>query len=489
MARTSYLMRRGDTWWFVRNVPRDVVDIIGRRQWWQSLRTDAHEIAQRRVRLCIDETDQQIKAARLELERRKVANLPPERRAEIAARLNDMGFLFDADFTPASLSWVGDFLRHHLDARLADQTRGLDYLPPLARQAVETGVRQQLDAEVAAVDSFVREADPENAGGITLTKLLARWKERTKPVELTVQEVESSIRRFYEVNGVLDVREITKAHVAAYKTAVEQMPASMTETQRKMRLPALLESLNGQEYQKISQRTVKKRVSNIRTLLDEDTNLVPVNPAEGIHVKNGKAMKRLPFDRDDLAKMMQVAPFATGDREHKLYWPIMLAMFTGARLGEIAPLTSADVRQEDGVWCLRITDDPETGKRLKTEASRRYVPLHPELVRLGLPEWAAAQKGKLFAFEPYAGKAAHYLSKDFGRWLRGEAGITDPRKVAHSFRHLMKDALRDAGAPDTLQEAILGHEGRTVGDSYGTTYGIAARAAVMEKVRLPVSIP
>jgi integrase len=165
-------------------------------------------------------------------------------------------------------------------------------------------------------------------------------------------------------------------------------------------------------------------------------------------------------------------------------------MFTGARIGEIASLRAGDIKQEAGHWYIDLLDDPDSGRRFKTDASRRHVPIHPELARMGFVDWARKQKGQLFpTFKPYQGKHGHYLSKDFGRWLRGTAGITDPRKVFHSFRHKMKDALRAAEVPDTLQEAILGHEGRTVGDGYGDGYEIPTKAAAMARVRIPVTLP
>jgi integrase len=53
------------------------------------------------------------------------------------------------------------------------------------------------------------------------------------------------------------------------------------------------------------------------------------------------------------------------------------------------------------------------------------------------------------------------------RWLRKDAGITDPRLVFHSIRHTVKDRLRAARVPEAEQRALLGHAGQGVADSYG----------------------
>jgi len=57
-------------------------------------------------------------------------------------------------------------------------------------------------------------------------------------------------------------------------------------------------------------------------------------------------------------------------------------LFSGARPNEIAQLLVTDLkRTPKGTWYLDLDD--EDGKALKTETSRRRVPLHPELIRLG----------------------------------------------------------------------------------------------------------
>lgn len=504
MANDRYLTKRGGIFYFQQAIPEYVRPHVGGKKLWRhSLRTGDARQAAVNARPFIDYYRDICDRFR---------PIPLEKQAEVSSMMGALGFkrVDGKPWDAFNVTDAKDILESEMGKLLAGFRAKLETLvAQVGRQNAEAVMRdgepgqeyqrqQQLILDaLAGVEMVAAELRGETAAVTpeppedvtTLYDVCRDWARRTKAVELTVSEMHTTIRRFHEVVGEKDIRHVTTDDVWAFHEAVQKMPCHMSEKERALPLPVLLKSLDGRDYEQVSARTLKKRISNIRTLLDENKKLVPVNPADPVKVKKGKAEKRLPFDRADLAKMMAVEPFASHQTRHKLYWPTLIAMFTGARLSEIAPLTSDDVMQEDGIWCLRITDDPETGKRIKAEASRRYVPLHPELVRLGFPDWAKKQKGRLFGFQAYQGKAGHYLSKDFGRWLRGEAGITDTRKVAHSFRHLMKDALRDAGAPDTLQEAILGHEGRTVGDNYGTTYGIAARAAAMEKVRLPVNIP
>ena len=57
-------------------------------------------------------------------------------------------------------------------------------------------------------------------------------------------------------------------------------------------------------------------------------------------------------------------------------------------------------------------------------------------------------------------------TKWFGRYLRS-VGITDRRKVFHSFRHSFKDALRATDVSEDLNDALLGKKNSSVGRTYG----------------------
>src|SRR5262249_39952779 len=71
------------------------------------------------------------------------------------------------------------------------------------------------------------------------------------------------------------------------------------------------------------------------------------------------------------------------------------------------------------------------------------------------------------AISPESKDGAKAWSKWFGRYLR-TIGITDTRKVFHSFRHTFIDALRAAGVNEELNAALVGHSaGGSVHRSYG----------------------
>jgi hypothetical protein len=58
----------------------------------------------------------------------------------------------------------------------------------------------------------------------------------------------------------------------------------------------------------------------------------------------------------------------------------------------------------------------------------------------------------------------------WGRYT-DDLGITDPRKVFHSFLHTFKRACRSARIEEELHDSLTGHTSGNVGRSYGSGGG------------------
>jgi len=67
---------------------------------------------------------------------------------------------------------------------------------------------------------------------------------------------------------------------------------------------------------------------------------------------------------------------ATGEKPTPgYYWVTNIAAYTGARLGEVAQLTTNDIELRDNIWCFSFNN--QNGKKIKTQSSIRKVPIHP----------------------------------------------------------------------------------------------------------------
>ena len=142
------------------------------------------------------------------------------------------------------------------------------------------------------------------------------------------------------------------------------------------------------------------------------------------------------------------------------------------RPNEAAQLHLHDLkRTKAGTWYLHIIatgDDDEdadtaTGKTLKTKASRRRIPLHPELIKVGFLQFVEQRKKagtgpRLFPdLKPDKyGNHATYALKRFRDTYLPAAIKMEPRQSFYSFRHSWRDALRriDASRPRCRRSAL-----------------------------------
>ena len=79
------------------------------------------------------------------------------------------------------------------------------------------------------------------------------------------------------------------------------------------------------------------------------------------------------------------------------------------------------------------------------------------------------------------------LTRTFSGWWRDhrrKRGVSDHRKVFHSFRHTFKEACRVAGVGEEVHDALTGHSGGGVGRTYGTV-PLEVKAREIAKVNYP----
>jgi integrase len=202
---------------------------------------------------------------------------------------------------------------------------------------------------------------------------------------------------------------------------------------------------------KLAPKTVQKLLSALRAVLSwaRRQGYVQVNVADGITqlaTKENDEERRLPFTVEQVRTILDKLPTSGYMR-----WLWLIALYSGARLAEIAGLRQDDKREVDGILCFDIR--PHDKRRLKNKASKRTVPVHPEILQAGF-------KADVLPFK----SDAHYYSKRLNPWLRTVVGISDPRLSFHSARHTAKDRLRAARVPEHEGRALMGHGATGVAD-------------------------
>ncbi|MCE4551156.1 site-specific integrase [Xanthomonas hortorum] len=202
------------------------------------------------------------------------------------------------------------------------------------------------------------------------------------------------------------------------------------------------------------------------------------NPASG-HVsysqREKRARKKLGFKAYDRAQIQALfAPEALAKLSESARWASLLGLYTGARASEVGQLLVKDVFEEDGIPCIRISDEGEHQK-VKTEVSLRTVPLHPELIKMGFLAWVdEKRKADQIRLFPATKATAvngqgNWITKAFSRHLAEVGKGWEPAKRGfHSLRKTFIQELQGVGVVSELRAQIVGHE---LDDEHHATYG------------------
>ena len=163
--------------------------------------------------------------------------------------------------------------------------------------------------------------------------------------------------------------------------------------------------------------------------------------------------------RADVTKRSQPGPHVYRDA---YWWLPVLALWTGARLEELAQLHHDDLAHDcNGIPYIRIND--EGIKRTKTESSVRNVPVHPFLVSIGvldLFKTGNARSKRIFPELKPAGRLEKFgdtYSTHFTDYRRA-CGLYEKLRDFHSLRRSFITALINTfGVHPLAVAALVGH--------------------------------
>ncbi len=325
------------------------------------------------------------------------------------------------------------------------------------------------------------------------------WTANTREV------YETSRRLAIAVMGeAIPVSSISRAHCRDMLDVLRFLPANAGKLFPKLspREAADRARLRG-GIKIISAANANSLMSNMSSFLNWAVNeeLLARNPARGLRLPDpiNKRDKRSPFDREQLHAIFNAPLYrgcVDGERGYNKvgsqrprnarFWVPLIALFTGARLGEICQLDTTDIRAIDGVDCIVISLRSlvgSTDKQLKTTVSDRLIPVHPILFDCGLVHFAEAKRkaGEKKLFDDIetgsTGSRPVAFSKWFTQFLRA-CGAQRPRTSFHSFRHNFRDELRAARIDHDIALLLggwtTGSSRTAVHENYGSGYRVDA---------------
>ncbi|WP_340117900.1 site-specific integrase [Pelagibius sp. 7325] len=358
----------------------------------------------------------------------------------------------------------------------------------------------------------------------------------------TERDWEMAIRYFVSLGGKERIGDITETDVDRFREELLKMPsefgkgvyAGLEPKQAIERCDQLRRRIS--EADKAGQDTVRfegyewsieQAKRKIRTMTRKTANkhlsfftkmwtsrvvprsLRPMSPFAGAlypksEVRNDKVRAgRVEYTQDELKRLF-TSPVWGGCRSisrrsvagdliipDARFWAPLIAVFTGMRREEICQLKATDFNEHGGIWFLMV--QATEGRRLKTPAAQRDIPIHDELVRIGLREYVDFRyPGWLFP-ELRPSEIDRALGDGLGKWFhryRRAIGLTRSETDFHSFRTTFTQHLRRAGVPLDHIKPITGHQENDVTlRHYAPVFGLDQKKVVVEKFELGVTLP
>lgn len=168
-----------------------------------------------------------------------------------------------------------------------------------------------------------------------------------------------------------------------------------------------------------------------------------------------------------------------------------MLLYSGLRAGEFSQLLPSDFVFEADIPHLKVQTDDAAGvktKSAKSTSSIRDVPLHPDLLRLGLRE-IVERRAKLKPHERVFrefrlgadGRNSDGMTKFWGSYLK-RIGLWKPGRSTHVFRHSFAACLRANEVGEDEIGALLGHAPQSVTGGYGGAFPLPRKRKALQSL-------
>nr|WP_321454607.1 site-specific integrase [uncultured Cohaesibacter sp.] len=350
--------------------------------------------------------------------------------------------------------------------------------------------------------------DPETTTFGTLADIF--WEEKCEEYDLngvskrSSNKVQAQLDLLREIIGDdTPLSSINDDTIQSLRKTLARLPSNRTKKYPKLSIAASIEQAKKDGQPSIEVLTQRGYLDCMRKAMEVAyrKGLITVNPAIGLKpLKRDKVKlseKRKPLNEE------QIATFFMGQFYHSClpespksyhkkdrawrFWVPLLMLMSGARPGEIVPLAFADIKKTSkGTYYLDVVEskdddesDLESRKTLKTAYSRRKIPIHEELIKIGFLDFVkkrrtSAKETETYLFGNFEGKTPHqataYACRRFKeRFLIDEITLERKLQTFYSIRHSARDALRRAEAPPETLTALGGWSqgSKNVSDDYG----------------------
>ena len=175
-----------------------------------------------------------------------------------------------------------------------------------------------------------------------------------------------------------------------------------------------------------------------------------------------------------------------------IYWVPLIMITMGVRPEEILQAAVQDIGRRDGILCIYVGNEEDA--HLKSEQSRRVLPIPQILLDLGFREWVVAKlKAKetwLFP-EIQPDQVRGRRSQIFGDRLRNllkTLKLNSDREDIYAMRRTLSSKLMQLGIDTGTRQKILGHlEGTTI-DRHYSDHGLLELKDVLDSLDYGIEV-
>jgi integrase len=453
MSKTTYLLRVNQTYYFRCRIPLDLQEMLPWKEFKRSLKTESLTNARKLLKVWCYKAEHVFTLLRSGV-------LTEEQARSLASEFIDKGLRTG---TPGDQGNQG-----------ADQQR----LIPVKVTSQEFQLSK-------IVETYIQE-----------------YKTTEKASGPSIYEIETKCWLFVRVAGDMDIREVTRDTVIDFLKVLKKLPKNMSKF-KVYDGKSIEEVLAMQPKDTLSDTTINNYLVRVNSFFTWAVRVgyIGRNPAEGVRHGRAKLIRadelRKAYGQDDLKKLVAGYSCLTQDEKAKLkgspdrFWIPLISLYSGLRLNEICQLNTDDVKQDEetGVWYFHVEVTEGDDKMIKSAAARRKIPVHNELIDLGLLRYCQSmtEKGvsRLWMNLKQTNRGYH---KNFVNWFLGNgvtlgflrSKVTEDKKLNfHSFRHTFINELKQKMVDGRILIELAGHSNKSMTfGRYGKPYGLKDKLVV-----------
>ncbi|WP_220720264.1 tyrosine-type recombinase/integrase [Agarivorans litoreus] len=306
--------------------------------------------------------------------------------------------------------------------------------------------------------------------------LLSKAWEEFKVTKEWGDKAAKNYQRLYEVMlaywGDVDINTIDKNSIKELLSRYQDFPKRNNKPFNKMSLSEIMQFdvADIADEKKIAPKSVKELLKLCQgffsAFLADEKSYLKASPTLGVKYAV-KSPSYAAYSDSHILKVKEKAQSLEGWKK----WVILLAIYTGARRGDIKSISASSVRMDEdsGRYYIWIEEG-------KTDAAQRPIPIHKELIKLGFMEFIENREGILF---PEVDKApnrmtslVHRINRELGLSECNDKGL---RYSLHSFRHTFITKVQAKGITTSLFQTVVGHQKSELGISQRYTHEIPVK--------------